>query len=39
MLNQHTMIADGVFLRDLHVCLFRENNIVVDYQDLNIAPS
>ena len=31
LLNYHTMIANGVFLRDL--CLLRKKNIVVDDQD------
>ena len=31
-LNHHNTIANGVFIRDL--CLLRENNIVVDDQDL-----
>ena len=30
--NHHKTIANGVFIRDL--CLLRENNIVVDDQDL-----
>ena len=32
LLNHHNMIANGVFIRDL--CLLRENNLVVDGQDL-----
>ena len=32
LLNHHNTIANGVFIRDL--CLLRENNIVVDDQDL-----
>ena len=36
LLNHHNMIANGVFIRDLY--LLRENNIVVDDQDL-LAPS
>ena len=32
LLNHHKTIANGVFIRDL--CLLRENNIVVDDQDL-----
>ena len=32
LLNHYNMIANGVFIRDL--CLLRENNIVVDDQDL-----
>ena len=32
LLNQHNTIANGAFTRDL--CLLRENNIVVDDQDL-----
>ena len=32
LLNYHETIANGVFIRDL--CLLRENNIVVDDQDL-----
>ena len=32
LLNHHKTIANGVFIRDL--CLVRENNIVVDDQDL-----
>ena len=32
LLNHHSTIADGVFIRDL--CLLRENNIVVADQDL-----
>ena len=32
LLNQHNTIEDGIFIRDL--CLLRENNIVVDDQDL-----
>ena len=32
LLNHHNMIANGVFIRDL--CLLRENNIVLDDQDL-----
>ena len=33
LLNHRNTIAHGVFIRDL--CLLRENNIVVDDQDLN----
>ena len=32
LLNHHNTIANGAFIRDL--CLLRENNIVVDDQDL-----
>ena len=32
LLKHHNTIADGAFIRDL--CLLRENNIVVDDQDL-----
>ena len=32
LLNHHKTIANDVFIRDL--CLLRENNIVVDDQDL-----
>ena len=32
LLNHQKRIANGVFIRDL--CLLRENNIVVDDQDL-----
>ena len=32
LLNHHNKIANGVFMRDL--CLLRENNIVVDHQEL-----
>ena len=32
LLNHHNAITNGVFIRDL--CLLRENNIVVDDQEL-----
>ena len=32
LLNHHKTIANAVFIRD--ICLLRENNIVVDNQDL-----
>ena len=32
LLNHHNTMADSVFIRDL--CVFRENNIVVNNQDL-----
>ena len=32
LLNHHNTFANGVFIRDQ--CLLRENNIVVDDQDL-----
>ena len=32
LLNHHNTIADGIFIRDL--CSLRENNIVVDDQNL-----